>query len=635
MRPAHRLAIAVVGIGLTAAVLAAVRGVEAPRASPAPALPTPGVASPRLPLGIARSFVGPAFGVTEHDPTSSAAQSKVWFHADRWWAVLWEAATGESRIHVLDPDGPIWVDTGVAVDERPGARADVLAEEDRILVASGGNNPDSTRDAIRLVAFRYDADRETYELEPDFPIELTDHGVESIVLARDDAGRLWSASVDRGQLLIDRTDGDDHRWLGPFSPDVAEATRHATIAALSDRLIVLSAGTTEDAVDVWIHRTGEPDETWTRAHHEVRGLRATPTALVARAVRGGAGEAVYAVAGTTLDRTDVNTLAPLVLLLRVGPDGTLDTSVFGRVTDRHHEPTLAIDEAAGHVYVIATATIAGARAIVYKAADLTGPVFESGVGIVLAASDGDRFISTPSAPRQPVDAASGFVVAAADDRTDRYVSSAVDVPRVAPPPVVTERALVRDEFDAWPAGSPVGGLWQVDLDGQAATATVEVGAGADGGALTLVADAAGNGQRACRSFATAAAGTVQATVDVRLGAVGRTDGGIWLRGAGDQGASIRFEDSATLSAYDGATKVRSTVPYSAGTWYRVSFDVVVADRSYRWSIVERDTGRELLTAGGLAWRSPLAMLVDEICIDAPSGAPGGDVRVDRVIVDAR
>jgi hypothetical protein len=134
---------------------------------------------------------------------------------------------------------------------------------------------------------------------------------------------------------------------------------------------------------------------------------------------------------------------------------------------------------------------------------------------------------------------------------------------------------------------------------------------------------------------TAAAGTVEATVDVRLSAVGRTDAGIWLRGAGDQGASIRFEDSATLSAYDGATKIRSTVSYTAGTWYRVSFDVAVADRSYAWSIVERDTGRRLLAAGGLAWRSPLATGVDEICVDAPSGTASSDVRVDAVAVLAR
>jgi len=635
MRPAYRLAVAAVGIGATALVLAAVRGIEAPRTSPAPVVRTPSASPVAAPLGSPRSFAGPGFGATDHDPTSSAAQSKIWFHDDRWWAVLWEAASGELRIHVLDPGPPAWLDTGVVVDERPGSRADVLAEGDRIVVATGGSNPDSPRDAVRLVAFRYDPERAAYDLEPDFPVQLTDHGVESIVLARDAADRLWATYVHRDQLLIDRTDGDDRRWLGPFSPDRAAATRHATIVALSDRIIILSAGTSADALDVWIHRTAEPDETWTLARHEVRGLRATPTALVARAARTSGAEAVYAVAGTTLDRTDVNALAPLILLLRVGPDGTLDSSVFGRVTDRHHEPTLALDEDAGRAYVIATATVGGSRAIVYKSASLADPVFESGTGIVLAASDADRFVSTPSTPRAPVSGASGLVVLAADDRTDRYVSSAVDAPRTAPPPAGTSPTLVRDAFNAWPAGSAVGGPWRIDLDGQATAATIEVGAGADGGALTLVADASGNGPRACRSFTTRSSGTVHATVDVRLGAVGRTDGGVWLRGAGDQSASMRFEDSGTLSAYDGPTKVRSTVSYSAGAWYRVSFDARIADRVYAWSVVERDTGRHVLGADGLAWRAPEATVVDEICIDAPSGAAGSDVRVDAVTVEAR
>jgi hypothetical protein len=446
---------------------------------------------------------------------------------------------------------------------------------------------------------------------------------------------LWAAYVHQGVLLVDRTDGDDHRWLGPISPGGDGGARHATIAALSDRVVALGTGTTADVLDVWTHLDREPDDRWIAVRHEVRGLRSAPAPLVARVARDDAGEAVFAVTSTTLDRTDVNALAPLVLLFRLGPDGDLRSFVFGRVADHHREPTLAIDEDAGRAYVFATAAIGDSRTVVVKAAALSDPVFESGVGSVFVASSGDRLLSTPGTPRAAVGGATGLVVLAADGGTDRYVTGLSGVrPRPAPAAAV-DRVIVNDTFEPWPAGSIYDGLWQIVTDGQPSTASIEAGSGAADQALTLVADAAGAGPRACRSFSPIASGTVEVSIDIRPGARGTTDGGVWLRGEGEQGASMRFEDTGTLSAYDGAEKARSSVAYAPGTWYRLEIDAAVDGRTWDWQISERDSGRRLLGGSGLAWRSAAATGVDELCLDAPSGAPGIDLRVDSVLVVRR
>jgi hypothetical protein len=636
MRPIHRLAVAAVGVVATLAVLAAVRGVGTASPTDRPATPSPATtATAPPPLPEAATIAGPPFPATETDPTRSSAQAKAWFHDGRWWAVLWALDTGESRIHALDPGSGAWIDTGQVVDERPGSRVDVLADGDRIVVASAGTNPESARDAALIVAFDYDAEAESYRLAPDFPVPLTTHGLESVVLARDGTGRLWSAYVHQGRLLVDRTDGDDHRWLGPISPGGDGAARHATIVGLSDRVVVLSTGTAADVLEVWVHLDGDADEQWLAVRHEVRGLRAAPAPVVARAARDGVGEAVFAVTSTTLDRTDVNPLAPLVLLFRVSPEGDLRSFVFGRVADHHREPVLAIDEAADRVYVFATATFGDTRAVVVKGASLSDPVFESGLGSVFAESSADRLLSTPVSPRAPADAASGLVILAADDATDRYVAGLSAVPTAPPPALTGDRVLVDDTWEPWPAGSTYAGPWELVTDGEPSGATIEAGAGAADQALRLGADVAGRGPRACRSFAPVVAGTVAVTIDIRPGPRGASDGGVWLRGEGEQGASMRFEDTGTLSAYDGAEKARSTVAYQPTTWYRLELETDVPSRTWNWTLSERDTGRTLLTGTDLAWRSPTAAIVDELCIDAPSGGPGIEVRVDSVLVVRR
>jgi hypothetical protein len=128
---------------------------------------------------------------------------------------------------------------------------------------------------------------------------------------------------------------------------------------------------------------------------------------------------------------------------------------------------------------------------------------------------------------------------------------------------------------------------------------------------------------------------VAVTIDIRPGPRGASDGGVWLRGEGEQGASMRFEDTGTLSAYDGAEKARSTVVYQATTWYRLTLEADAPGRTWSWRIAERDSGRVLLAGTDLAWRSPTAALADELCVDAPSGTGGIDLRVDSVLVVRR
>src|ERR671923_511472 len=67
------------------------------------------------------SFSGPPYDPElVARPTRDPVQSRVWFHAGAWWAVLLaddsSGTAGEHHIYRLDPAARRWIDTGTLVD---------------------------------------------------------------------------------------------------------------------------------------------------------------------------------------------------------------------------------------------------------------------------------------------------------------------------------------------------------------------------------------------------------------------------------------------------------------------------------------------------------------------------------------
>src|SRR5688572_2183810 len=52
-------------------------------------------------------------------PTTSSAQSKLWYAQGQWWGALFGRATHRLGIYKLDAATQVWADTGELIDERP------------------------------------------------------------------------------------------------------------------------------------------------------------------------------------------------------------------------------------------------------------------------------------------------------------------------------------------------------------------------------------------------------------------------------------------------------------------------------------------------------------------------------------
>ena len=68
-------------------------------------------------------FAGPSFQGTGGPPTGEKPESKLWFNDGRWWASMYDQTSGTYHISWLNRLTSSWVDTGVAIDNRPKSRA--------------------------------------------------------------------------------------------------------------------------------------------------------------------------------------------------------------------------------------------------------------------------------------------------------------------------------------------------------------------------------------------------------------------------------------------------------------------------------------------------------------------------------
>ncbi|MDQ4036625.1 MAG: hypothetical protein M3153_11995, partial [Chloroflexota bacterium] len=182
----------VVSIGIAVVLSSEVR--ESPRVSGSPEAPVPTGApiatSPApTPAAMPESF---AFGEPNTPSPGETGQSRLWFHDGEWWGVFLNGPTGDQRVFRFDANSRAWTDTGVAVDERAFALMDIVSDGDRVVIASAGPQPEP-RHALRIVRFSYDPAARIYRRDANFPIPITDLGVESLTAARSDDGRLWVA----------------------------------------------------------------------------------------------------------------------------------------------------------------------------------------------------------------------------------------------------------------------------------------------------------------------------------------------------------------------------------------------------------------------------------------------------------
>jgi hypothetical protein len=612
--------------------------------SPARSLPRPSDVAALGPTGQPLTFGDGSFGVDlTSDPTGSKAQSKLWIHDGSWWAVLLDGATAEFRIYELDWSSQRWIDTGTVVDERAYARQDVLAAGDALYIVSAGTKPRASH-AGRLLRYTFEPASRQYRLDPDYPVQITPLGAESLTIAKDSANRLWIAYISELRLYVSRTaPGNFHAWTRPFVPPVRGTTVAADQAAIVSygcSIGVVWSNQTEDAVYFASHDDQEGPSQWQETRTVVEGLDIADDHINARVLQTPDGAQLFVAAKTSLDLLKpVNQLDPQLFLLTLNSRGEWQRYLYGRVADRHTRPIILLDDKNDELYMFAAAPFGGGQIFV-KQTPIQSISFETGRGELFMTSPDDPEINTPTSTKQNISLTTGMVVLAADNSTHRYLHGVLplgrDVPAQPkdrdPNPIVRAGSapgdLINQSFDTLRYGPLVAGDWEIH--GGSGELSVRPGRGAR--VAQVLTDTARLSARVCRSIPP----TSGSRLVVDLFALRRVrtsdDASIAsIRTGGTELATVRFGRDGDFAYFDGIERVDSPVRYTTGAWYRAIVTLDLQAQTY--AIDVRDArGTSLLKRTGIKWRNRSDTNPDGLCLATGSGRVGEALWFDNVRV---
>jgi hypothetical protein len=167
-------------------------------------------------------------GYRDHDygttvtpaPTGEKPESKLWFHDGYWWASMWDPSAGSYMIYRFDWPNQTFINTGVALDDRPSSKADVLCDDNTLYVASHiftTYSPDADPgEEGRLYRYTYNPASQTYSADDGFPVNVNSDITETLVLDKDSTGKLWVTWTRQGKVYVNCSAGDDQTWGTPI-----------------------------------------------------------------------------------------------------------------------------------------------------------------------------------------------------------------------------------------------------------------------------------------------------------------------------------------------------------------------------------------------------------------------------------
>ena len=650
-------ALAVVGLGtiVVAAVSLALAGVDrSPRPSPtttAASSAEPSRGPALAPPPTSRTHLDATLAEGTADPLGSTIDSPTWFADGGWWGALLDPPTGQTRLYRLAADGTAWQDTGRILDERVGAIADAVWADGHLYLATVVRDR-SVDSAVRLTRYTPDA-ASGFRPDPDFPVRLTDRGVRSMSLARDGSGRLWLAIVRDGAVQVAHSTANDVVWTAPAplasGATVADDDVAALVAFGPGRLGIAWTARAASSVGFAARADGDPPESWSAAETVTSGRPLLDDPISVAAVADGS--VLVSVAGDVRVSATSPTAARLVVARRTAA-GEWAAAVVGRAEDRHASSAVLVGGGATpEIDIVATQQSAGSQWVL-KRSGLGRLEFEAGIGEPVAAAAGvaQPDLGGPHLAKEGAGPGAAILVVGYDSTLHRYVhslftpapdGSATPPPSASPgsasgsPPAGPIKALplvpIDDTFDLFAVGTQAPNGW-LPRDGDPA-ANVAIAAAAGHGNVLALRSAASDNVRACKSFGSVSAGIVTVTALVRLGALGTADATITsVRLHGTEAALVRFASGGTFAYYAGATKVRTAVPWSVGTWYRSTVRIDLGRKTYDWQLAREGASASLVNVRGIAFRDPAATAVDSVCVQTSSGRAGLGLDIDRITV---
>jgi hypothetical protein len=611
-----------------------------PSADPSRSRPSPTAALPDEPP--TATYLDQVLGGTAPgSPTGDRAQSKLWIAGGAWWAAMVDPRSLQYHIFELVDGGKSWRDTGTLVDERRSAQPDCLWDGSHLYIVSAAPSKTASG-AARLIRYSFDLKNRRFTLDRNFPIPITPAGVDSIVLAQDTTGELWTTYIaEDGQVTVNRTLGDDLHWGAPFAlpapGSLVTPDDVASVVAFGPGRIGLMWGSrSTGAFYLATHLDGDPDDSWAVPETAIqdRGMANDQLKVVAT----GDGR-LYAVVTTALgDDPASPSTAPQILLLERATDGTWSNVLVSQLRDQNAAPLVAVDDSAGIVYVMATTPKRGG-AINFKRSRVDPPSFATGAGSPLIADPGAPLTSRGTSTKGGVSPDTGLVVLAYDPATSRYLHGIVDLGGgIAAGPLPAggtgngPQLAFRDDFDPWKLGSTPDIGWELRATDPVKAFSVQSLPGRTNKFASLVAQVAGKDVRACKSFPPVTTGDLIVDVRVRLARTGPSDAVLTeVRGEGVEAATVRFGRNGTFAYFSGQTKIRTLVPVRSGVWYRSIVIVHLKTGTYDWTLLN-GVRRKLIAVQNVPWRDATTLPMDKVCLRTPTGAPGIRLSWDDISV---
>jgi PKD repeat protein len=369
--------------------------------------------------------------------------SKLWFNDGSWWGVLFDSVSRTHHIFRLNRITQTWIDTGVRVDDRPGSRADVLWDGQRLYVASAlfasSSTSGSPGNPARLYRFGYDVATDTYSLDSGFPVAVGDYSTEALTIDKDTSGTVWAAWVQGAQVYVNRSTVSDASWgtptslAGLSSGTVQGATGLdpddiAAVVAFGTKVGIMWSNQVASAMYFAVHDNGDPVDVWQAARTAVQGPKSADDHINLKTLQGDPAGRVFAAVKTSLDDSPgTPTSAPQILVVGRDPaSGDWSSAPFGRVSDCHTRPVLMLDSQRQVLHVFATAPegtcqFAGQAGTIFeKTSPMSNLSFPLGKGTPVIRDIASPNMNNVTSSKQSVADATGLVVVATNDVTKRY-----------------------------------------------------------------------------------------------------------------------------------------------------------------------------------------------------------------------
>lgn len=337
-------------------------------------------------------------------PSQDKPQSKLWHQSGAWWSIMATPSGNGVGIFELMPDHT-WRNTGAVVDTRPSSTGDAMWQGGKLYVASRTSGGD-----LRLTRFTYVSASRTYTKDSGFPVRLAGGGSETITVARDSTGRLWTTWTQASRVYMAYSTTSDATWSAPTLVPVSDVSISSddisAVITTGSSVAIMWSDQGSSAFRVATHSaTAAPTSGWTM-RTPLSGTRLADDHVNLKTMAADNGR-IHAVVKTSRgDSSSDPSTDPSLVVLSGTVGGSWTVATVTTVADKLTRPQLLLDSTNRYLYVLMS-TEGGGKGY-YKKAPLSSIGFSSGKGTTFMSATGAN-INDLSTTKDPVTSTTDIV----------------------------------------------------------------------------------------------------------------------------------------------------------------------------------------------------------------------------------